>query len=134
MSTNSALPPAPLPPAICIHSRSHALLALASGRPVTLLSAPGAAVFAGPAWWRAIVDRCAITQPDILDCADAPGRALEALALGCRRIVLHPCPAWIDIADRAARAGSVLLAERPPSLDLADPAAARRIEAWLQVG
>ncbi len=134
MSTHSAPPPTSLPPAICVHSRSHATFALAAGRPVTLLSARAAAVFAGPAWWRALIDSCETDQPDILDCADAPGRALEAIALRCRRIVLRPCPAWTEIADRAACAGSVLLADRPVSIDLADPAAVRHIEAWLQVG
>jgi hypothetical protein len=91
-------------------------------------------VFAGSAWWRALITACGTTGPDILDCADASGRALEAIALGCRFIVLRRCPAWPEIADRAASAGSVLLAGRPASLDLADPAAARRIEAWLKVG
>lgn len=134
MSPHSSPLQAPLPPAICIHSRAHGTLALAAARPVTLLSAPAAAVFAGPAWWRALIRACGATGPDILDCADASGRALEAIALECRFIVLRSCPAWTEIAERATFAGSTLLAERPASLDLADPAAARRIEAWLKVG
>lgn len=134
MSPHSLLPCPPFPPAICIQSKGQAKLALAANRPVTLLSAPAAAVFAGPAWWRALIAGCATTQPDILDCADASGRALEAIALGCRIIVLAACPAWPGIAERAASAGSILLTTRPPSLDLADPAAARHIEAWLEVG
>ena len=126
--------PASQPPAITIHSIEHARLALAPGRPVTLISAPAAAVFAGAAWWRALISACATAEPDVLDCADAPGRALEALAVGCSRIVLLPCPAWSGVAERATMAGAILLSERPACLDLADPASARRIDAWLRVG
>ncbi len=122
------------PPAIVVHSGEHARLALAAARPVTLLSAPAAAVYAGPAWWRSLVDLTGTTEPDIVDCADAPGRALEALALGCRNVILLRCPAWPSVAERAAASGALLLSERPASLDLADPAVARRIAAWLEVG
>jgi hypothetical protein len=121
------------PPAITIHCVEHARLALASGRAVTLLSAPAAAVFAGPAWWRALIAACATQQPDVLDCADAPGRALEALAQGCARLILLPCPAWPSVAERAKMAGALLLPGRPDCLDLADPASTRRIAAWLEV-
>ncbi|MDT7950731.1 MAG: hypothetical protein RQ966_04420 [Acetobacteraceae bacterium] len=123
-----------LPPAVTVHSLVQARKALAPGRAVTLLSARGAAVFAGAAWWRGLIEACGTEEPDVLDCADAPGRALEALALGCRRVILDPCPAWPAVAERAALAGALLLEARPASLDLADPAAARRIAAWLGVG
>lgn len=132
--SNPVAPPLYFPPAITIHSIEHARLALASGRAVTLISAAAAAVFAGPAWWRALILACETLQPDILDCADAPGRALEALALGCSRLILLPCPAWPIVAERAALAGALLLPGRPACLDLADPAASRRIDAWLRVG
>ena len=122
------------PPAITIHCIEHARLALSFGRPVTLISAPAAAVFAGAAWWRALIAACATRQPDVLDCADAPGRALEALAQGCTRLVLLPCPAWPSVAERAEMAGALLLTCRPECLDLADPASTRRIDAWLEVG
>jgi hypothetical protein len=121
-----------LPPCIVIHGLAHARLALAPGRPVTLLSAPGAALYAGCGWWRAVIAAAQTDAPDILDCADAPGRALEALSIGCRRMVLLPCPAWDAVADRAA--GALLLRERPPALDLAAPGASRRIAAWLGFG
>lgn len=121
-----------LPPCIVIHGLAHARLALAPGRPVTLLSAPGAALYAGSGWWRAIIRAAGTDAPDILDCADAPGRALEALSIGCRRLILLPCPAWDAVAERAA--GALLLRERPPALDLAEPGASRRIAAWLGFG
>ncbi len=121
----------PLPPAIIIHGPDHARLALAPARPVTLLSAPGAALYAGCLWWRALIAAAQTDQPDVLDCADAPGRALEALATGCKIIVLRPVPAWPSVADRAAQYGATLLQSAPDALDLAQPGAARLIAAWL---
>jgi len=127
-----------LPPAITIHGLDDANTALRPGRPVLLLSAPGAALFAGCGWWRAVITKAAIDTRaaplDALDCADAPGRALEALAIGCRIIVLEPCPAWPSVADRAARAGATLLQARPKSLDLATRGAQRHVAAWLGFG
>lgn len=123
-----------LPPAVVIHGVDHAYLALAPGRPVTLLSAPGAALGAGCGWWRAVIEAAGFAGPDVLDCADAPGRALEALAIGCRHVVLLPCPAWDSVAERASAAGATLLAARPDALDLAVPGAERRIAAWLGFG
>ena len=46
-----------LPPAVVIHGLPDALAALRSGRPVTLLSGPGAASYACCGWWRALVAR-----------------------------------------------------------------------------
>ena len=124
-----------LPPAVIVHGLAQAQAALAPGLPVTLLSAPGAAVYAGAGWWRALVLAASQDQqvpPDILDCGTAPGRALEALRVGQRRLVLRADPRLFeDLAGRAASLGAVLLAEPPPSLDLGAPAAARRLAAWL---
>ena len=74
------------------------------------------------------------THRDALDCADAPGRALEALSLGCRVIVLRPGPAFADIVERAAAQGAIVLPEPPPSLDLGDRKAAWRLAAWSRFG
>ena len=125
-----------LPPAVVIHGLAHARLALRTGCPVTLLSAPGAPAYAGCAWWRAVIAAAraefpTLDPPDVLDCADAPGRALEALSLGCSIVVLRPGPAFADIAARAMAQGASVLAEPPPSLDLGDRNAAWRLEAWL---
>lgn len=127
-----------LPPAVVIHGLSHARLALRPGRPVTLLSAPGAPSYAGVAWWCAVIAAVRAEFPesdpsDVLDCADAPGRALEALSLGCRVIVLRPGPASADIAGRAGAQGAVLLTKPPEALDLGDRGALRRLDAWLGV-
>lgn len=119
-----------LPPAVVIHGLADARRALAPGLPVLLLSAPGAASYAGALWWRALVTAAATDQPDALDCADQPGRALEALATGCRRIVLAPCTALPSIIERAPHAH--ILQTRPPALDLAHPGAERHLVRWLQ--
>ncbi len=125
-----------LPAAVVIHGLAHARLALRPGRAVLLLSAPGAASYAGCGWWRALITMAraefpALDPPDALDCADAPGRALEALSLGCRIIVLRPGPAFADIAGRAAALGAAVLPQPPPSLDLGDRKAEWRLAAWI---
>jgi hypothetical protein len=126
-----------LPPAVVVHGLADARCALAVGRPVTLLSAPGAAGYAGCGWWRALVEaaRAAapeVEAPDVLDCLDQAGRAIEALRHGLRRLVLLPgAPARDDVAARAKALGALLLDARPPALDLARPGAARHLAAWL---
>ena len=134
--------PAPtLQPCVVVHAAQHARAVLALGRPMTLLSAPGAALFAGAAWWREVVEqaRAAVRAPpgapgctDVLDCADAPGLALEAIGLGQRWLVLEgACPAFATVARLGAASGVVVLPARPPALDLGAPGALRRLPAWL---
>ncbi len=122
---------AELPPAVVVHGLAQARAALAPGMPVLLLSGPGAAGYAGAGWWRAMVDLAlqGRHEPDALDCSDQAGRALEALAVGCRIVVLLPCPAFAAVVERAA--GALVLPARPPALDLGEPAAARRLMGWL---
>jgi len=130
-----------LPPAVVVHGLADAQLALGAarlaGRTVTLLSAPGAAGYAGCGWWRAMVEAAraavpGVEAPDVLDCLDQTGRAIEALRYGLRRLVLLPgAPARDDATARAAVLGTVLLDARPPALDLAWPGAARRLGTWL---
>lgn len=126
-----------LPPAVVVHGLADARAALAAGLPVTLLSGPGAAGYAGAGWWRALVEAARSTAPgveapDALDCLDQTGRAIEALRIGLRRIVLLPgAPARDDVAERAAALGAVLWPARPEALDLAKPGAARGLAAWL---
>ena len=133
------------PPAVIVHSLADARAALAPARPVTLLSAPGAAGFAGAGFWRALIGAAgaeAAGVPDILDCADAAGAAFAALRLGQRWLVLAAAaPGFAAVVAVAAAqgkrgpGGGVLaggvLAEAPPALDLATPGAARRLHAWL---
>lgn len=119
------------PPAIIVHGLPDIHRALAPNRKVTLLSAPGAALYAGCGWWAALLTAAAFTGPAFLDCADAPGRAWEGLKLGLSGVILAPCPSWAQVAEYAATQGATVLAEAPPALDLAAPGAARRLEDWL---
>jgi hypothetical protein len=131
-------------PAVTVHglAQAEAGLAAAGPRGVLLLSGRGAAGHAGPGWFLALVALAAERHPGVphaaaLDCADAGGAALAALRAGARILVLdRACPAFPAIAAAAAEAGALLLAERPPSLDLAGFDARRRrdvaaLHAWL---
>jgi hypothetical protein len=127
-----------LPPAVIIHGLADARDALALGLPLTLLSAPGAAVYAGVGWWIALIAAAHAEHPhpaftDILDCADSPGRAAEAIREGQRQVVLVGTPRLLleRVEALAAECGAVVLAEAPPALDLAQPGARRRLAGWL---
>jgi len=82
-------------PAIMIHSLDDARAALAAasslGSAVILVSAPGAAAYAGAAWFQRVVEIAATEYPEvkmtaILDCDDAAGHVLGALRAGLRRV------------------------------------------------
>ena len=119
------------PPAVVVHGLRHARAALAPGLPVTLLSARGAAAYAGCGWWRALMQACG-AEIDILDCADAAGYAMAALRIGQRTIVLEQGPAFAAVRAAAAALGAAVLDVRPAALDLADRGAERKLLAWLQ--
>jgi hypothetical protein len=124
-----------LPPAVIVHGLTEARAVLAAGRRVTFLSAPGAALYAGVGWWRALVAASCeggAQPPDILDCGAAPGRVVEALRVGQRLMVLRAEAAlFADLAGRAAAQGAALLPGPPPALDMAAEGAATRLLAWL---
>lgn len=76
---------------IVVHSLAHACAALevaaALNRAVTLASAPGAALQAGPSWFKSVVDQACAAHPNvavtaILDCGDAPGAVMAGLRAG----------------------------------------------------
>jgi hypothetical protein len=125
-------------PAIIIHGLADARCALAVGAPVTLLSAPGAALFAGCLWWRTIIAAArgqfpAVPMTDILDCADGSGHALAALRIGVRRLVLWPeAPGWVEIAAIAEEHGGHVWPCAPPALDLGQPQSPNRLNEWLR--
>ncbi len=141
--------PEPPPHAVVIHGHAHALAALqaaaqlrqraagaGSGR-LLLLSAPAAAGFLGPPWWAALTASLRPTMHaagaiEMLDCGPAAGRAMEALRIGLRRLILSPeCPQHRAVLARAAALGATLVAQRPEALDLAERGAERRLAAWL---
>ncbi len=135
-------------PAIIVHGAEDVRTVLGAGLPVTLLSAPGAALYAGCLWWRELVllarrEFPALAIADVLDCADAAGRALEAIRIGQLCLILSPAsPGFAAVAAIARARGLCLLRQPPPALDMAtlDMAAldmakrgaVRRLDAWLR--
>jgi hypothetical protein len=124
--------------AVIVHGLADGKAALAPGLPVTLLSAPGAALYGGCLWWREVVAAARAAFPateatDILDCADASGLAMGALRIGVPRLVLWPgAPGWDAVASIAQRQGGFVLRQAPPALDLARRNAIRRLHGWLR--
>jgi len=125
-------------PAVTIHSLDEGDRVLRFGWPVTILSAPGAALYAGPGWWRAVMAELKARYPDapfieVLDCADAPGRAAEALRAGQRRILFRPESAalFAAVTAMAEAYAAEIWSARPPALDMAARGAERRLAAWL---
>ncbi|MFQ5955791.1 MAG: hypothetical protein ACE5JZ_12070 [Kiloniellales bacterium] len=127
---------------VVVHSLDHARAALraaeAHGVAVTLLSGPGAAGYAGPAWFRELIAAATAEHPQarvkaVLDCGDAAGHAMAALRAGLKAIRFQGDPAVADrIAELAQGYGAVVEPSRGAALDLAetvDPEAA--CHAWL---
>ena len=109
-------------PAVVVHGLGDAVRALARGAPVTLLSAPGAALYAGCGWWRALVAEARASHPgvdcmDILDCADGTGQALAALRIGLTRLVLWPeAPGREAVVAIASAQGALVLPAAPSAI------------------
>ena len=124
--------------AVVVHSLADARVVLAHRAPVTLLSGEAAALYAGCSWWRALTASAraefpAVPITDLLDCGDASGQALAAVRIGLRRLILWPdAPGRAKVVSIVTGLGGVLLAERPPALDLADPGNRRRLHEWVQ--
>jgi hypothetical protein len=127
------------PPAVIIHSLADALAVLALGQPVTLLSAPGAGVYAGAGWWKALTDQARRECPDavfddVLDCADSAGAAMAALRVGVNTLILwNSVAGWQAVAEIAAGMNGVVLPVPPVALDMADRRATRCLDAWLHM-
>jgi hypothetical protein len=80
---------------IIVHSLDQARAALAAAaaleRKVVLASGPGAGAYAGPAWFKSLVEQAKSAFPGTLaeaalDCGDAAGAALAALRMGFKRV------------------------------------------------
>lgn len=135
----------PAATAIVIHDLDHARAALAaaaaSGRPVVLVSAPGAAAIVGAPWFLKVVALAAAEHPEaswraVLDCSDKAGHALAALRQGAPAIRYSGSRASAaKLAAIAERYGARLETGRLAARDLrgqADPKAACR--AWIGGG
>lgn len=130
--------------AVIVHGLEDARAALAAaaeaGCGVTLLSAPGAAGYAGFGWWRALIAAACTAVPgvavdEVLDCDDLAGIAVEALHAGCPTIVFTGNDAQArQLAALAEVCGARMLRAPPPALDLALPGAYRRLAAWFAPG
>ncbi|WP_064742492.1 hypothetical protein [Azospirillum sp. B4] len=127
-------PPRPIR-VLCLDD-ARAALAAAAGAPVHLVSAPDAAGALGAGGWRALLDAIAREFPDapvtaVLDCGDAAGHALAALALGVTDIRFSgEAAAAARLSDIAqARGGRLHPPDGEEPLDLRgrrDPVAACR--------
>ena len=129
-------------PCVIVHSLDHAAAALeaaaAAGRTVTLLSAPGAGIYAGPAWFKALAAAARAAVPAArcaaaLDCGDDAGAAQAAIRAGVEAIVFTgPAEVGARLAAIAEARGIRLFTARPEAqLDLgalafADAAALRQ--------
>ena len=80
---------------IIVHSLGDARAALEAAASlsvrVTLASAPGAGIYAGPGWFKAVIEAAAASFPgvefsSVIDCGDAAGMVLAALRQGLPRV------------------------------------------------
>jgi hypothetical protein len=123
--------PPPKAHRIIIHSLDHARAALAAaaaaGVPVVLASAEGAGGYAGPLWFKALVETALSEHPGmaaacVLDCADEAGTTLGALRAGLKRVRFTGAD---EVRQRLAAIAAQLGAEIEsgealPALDLLD--------------
>ena len=123
-------------PCITVHSLDHARAALRAGERaevrITLLSAPGAAAYAGPGWFVQLLnqlsaaERAALDQA-YLDCGPRPGDALAAYRAGVPGVIFT---GRSDVADKlhalAHAHGAAFRTDRPEALDLLDVRDAER--------
>lgn len=114
------------PLVIVVHALGHAIGALRAaaraGRPVILASAPEAGVYAGPGWFRAVVEAAREAAPDarfsaVLDCGEEPGAALAGIRAQIEAVVFTGRP---DVARRLAD----IARQQGVRLETARPAAA----------
>jgi hypothetical protein len=131
--------------ALMVHTLDHVRAALAAasglGRPVLLVTAPGAADYAGPRFLKAMIDRAAIGFPSaewdaLIDCGALGGTAFAALDAGWRRLAVADRGAVATRLGAIAAARGARVEPLPNSiLDLgreADPRGAART--WLRDG
>ncbi|HEY7608886.1 MAG TPA: hypothetical protein VIF14_06610 [Alphaproteobacteria bacterium] len=105
-----------------VGSLAEARAALTGARgAVVLASPPGAARYLGVGYFWALVEAARAEFPGIaidavMDCADDPGRALSALRMGFRSVVLRGHPrARAGVAAIARALGARLLRQAPRS-------------------
>jgi hypothetical protein len=135
--------PVAFSPVAIVHGLPHVKAAIAAARLVgfaelTLVTARGAPDAAG-ALWCAELDKLArdaagdLALTFVTDCADAPGRALEAMACGARCVALTERPeVFARVLSIAEQIGATVLPQAPAGLDLAFAAEPKQacLAAW----
>jgi hypothetical protein len=130
------------PRAVTVHGLADALAAVeaaaSAGRPVVLVSAPGAAAYAGAGWFKALVALARERWPEanvtaMLDCGDRAELVQGALRAGLADLVFTgPAAVAARLADIAGQQGARLHRSRPRSLEIGDPGGAlAACRAWL---
>ena len=118
-------------PVFIVHSLPHAVATLTaaaeSGRVVVLLSAAGAGLYAGPGWWRTLIQAARGVVPEArcktrLDCADDAGAAQSAIRAGVEALIFTGrADVAARLADIAGQRGIEVVSKRPAAtLDLAE--------------
>ena len=110
------------------HARTAAEAAVAAGIRVRLRSAPGAARYAGAAWFAALIAIVREEYPTAkieasLDCATDAGLALAALRSGITFVRFTGPPVVKRKIAAIARAYGAVLDDAPSTIDLLDHAA-----------
>jgi len=111
-------------------------------RRVVLASGHGAGCYAGPAWFKSLIEQAKSAYPGcqmdaVLDCGDAAGTALAALLMGLKRVGFSGCCTAQARLGEIARAlgAAVESGGGEDALDLRDGKnAAARCEAYLAGG
>ena len=100
----------PTPPVIIVHSLAHAIGALTgaarAGRSIILMSAAEAGIYAGPGWFRALVEAAREAVPGarfvaMLDCGEEAGAALATIRAQIEGVI------FIGRGDVARRLGDI---------------------------
>ena len=114
---------------IIVHSLAHARAALAAARalrvPVTLVSAAGAGGYAGPLWFKSVIEAAHADFPEVeltavLNCGAEAGTTLAALRHGLKRVRFTGNDAALaPLRDIAQQQGAEIeTGDAPDALDL----------------
>lgn len=128
--------------ALIFHSFDHVRAALSAardlGRPILLLTAPGAAAAVGANVLKVMVDDAAALVPGaafdvLIDCGNQPGTAMGALRAGWRHLAFQGDAAvQPKIADLARQHSATLETAVPPARDLGGQRHPdKAVRAWL---
>lgn len=126
---------------VMVHNAAEAIdaarAAALADRPLIIVSPPGAALFAGPVWFKALTDAArediapsaAVTF--MLDCADSPGAVMASIRARIEAVSFHGnARALVRLKAIAKRAGVALHAPPTAAFDLSKEANPEALSAW----